>query len=231
MRFGFVQSVSALAALAAAGAASAQTPWGPPTTPNGSGSFFDYFMGQNSNTNLFGTPTLVGNQFQFFPSNFVAQGLNGSAGLATDQMSVRLVAHPNQRFTQIQIQEFGTWAITGVGSVQDSGSMFIQDLLIPGRTAVNSLITNPAMPITTPGSGTWSGSVMIDLDAIVGPNWTDIMLVFTNTLQAGTTGQGSAATITKKIVSGPSVTVTVFPTPGTGMVLLAGLGLLARRRR
>ena len=221
-------NVSILAIVGLACAASADVPWAP---PGGSGSFFDYSVGHNSNTNLFGNPTLVGDSFFFFPTNFVAQSIGGVAAGATDQMNVRLDAHPGQRFTQIRIQEFGDWSITGVASLQDSGTMFITDLLnsrpigqspVIGNLAYNVIGpvgTSTTMPITTPGSGTWSGDLTIDLDSIIGPAWTSVMLVFTNTLQASTTGTGSAGTIRKSAVVGPSIILTPMPTPGSGVLV------------
>ena len=121
--------------------------------------------------------------------------------------------------------------------------MFITDLINPrpinqtpviasmGYNVVGPVGTPTTMPITTPGTGTWSGSVTIDLDAIAGPAWTSIMLVFTNTLQASTTGANSAATITKKVVNGPSIILTPVPAPASGALLGAGCVLMARRRR
>jgi hypothetical protein len=238
MTFRMTASILAVAGFAAA--ASADVPWSP---ASGSGSFFDYFLGHNSNTNLFGNPTLVGDSFLFFPSNFTAQSIGGNAAAATDQLNVQLVAHPGQRFTQIQIQEFGTWGLTGVGSLQDTGTMFITDLVNPRPPSQTPVIGNlgfnvqgpvgtpNTMPITTPGSGTWSGTVTINLDAIAGPNWTNIMLVFTNTLQASTTGANSVGTITKKVVDGPAIILTPTPTPGSGVLVLAGCAMAGRRRR
>ena len=228
----FRTAASILAVTGLAGVAAADTPW---NNPNGSASFFDWANGHNSNTNLFGSPTLVGNSFEFFPSNFVAQSVGGNAAGATDQMNVTLIAHQGQRFTQIRIQEFGTWGITGIASLQDTGTMFITDLINPRPAGQNPVIGNmafnPVMPIVTPGSGNWSGLVTIDLDSIIGPAWTTIMLVFSNTLQASTTGANSIGTITKKVIDGPAIIVTPFPAPGSGVLLGAGCLLLARRRR
>ncbi len=238
MTFRITASILAVVGLAAV--AQADTPWVP---SSGSGSFFDYINGHNSNSNLFGNPTLVGNSFEFFPSNYIAQSLGGVAAAATDQINVQLIAHAGQHFSQIQIQEFGTWAITGVASLQDTGTMFITDLINPrpggqspviGSMAYNVLGpvgTPTTMPITTAGSGTWSGLVNINLDALPGPAWTNIMLVFTNTLQASSTGANSVGTITKKIVDGPSIIITPFPAPGSGALVAAGCVMLSRRRR
>ncbi len=181
----------------------------------------------------------MGNSFVFSPSNFAAQSVGGVAAGATDQMNVQIVAHAGQHIGGVMIQEFGSWSLTGVGSLQDTGSMFIQDLVNVRAPAVDSMVYNvlsagppvpPTMPIVTPGGGTWSGFSMIDLDSIIGPQWTNIMLVFTNTLQASTTGANSVGTITKSGTNGIIVTP-FFPAPGSGVLLAAGFAMASRRRR
>lgn len=222
--------VLAIATLAAfAGVASAQVPWAP---PGGSGSFFSYTGGQSDN-GLFGNPTLVGDQFQFTPANFVANSVNGSAASTVDRIQVDLLANPGQRFTMIKITEFGHWTITGIGTVQAAGSLNLVDQLNvrpPAIAALGSFTPGP-MPISTPNSsGLWSGSVTIDLTQIIGPDWTKLRLVFTNTLQA-TSQAGSSALIDKKVVQGPSIFVDILPTPGSASILALGGVLAARRRR
>jgi hypothetical protein len=229
MKFGCTSSmmIGAAGLLAAAGAASAQVPW---SNPSGAGSFFTWSSGQ-SGLGLFGNPTLVGgNQFFFSPTNFGAQSVGGVPADTTDQLQVRLLANAGQRFTHIRIQEFGSWAITGIGSVRESGTEFITDLITPGRTAMQNLQTNPVMPIATAGSGDWTGDVDIDLTQIIGPDWTFVQFQFTNTLQATTGNAQSVSEIHKKGVGGPAIIVTVLPAPGSA-ALLGVAGLLAMRRR
>lgn len=210
--------------LGAAGTASAQVPW---SNPSGVGSFFNWSGGQSGN-GLFGSPVLQnGNIFAFSPANFVANSQNGQAASPSDQVQVHLTAFPGQRFTQIRITDLGTWQIGAVGSVQANGTLFLTDLITPRPPALNALNTNPAFPLSTPNSnGNWSGTAFIDLTSILGPDWTDLQLVFTNTLQANS-GTGSSATIRKT-----SVKIEILPTPGTAAVLgLAGLAAARRRRR
>lgn len=211
----------------AASSALAQVPW---TNANGVGPFFTWMNGL-SDLGRFGDPVLVGSTFNFFPTNFQAQSVNGVPDALTDRLQVRLKADPGHRFTQIKITEFGSWSILGIGSVSDSGTMFLQDMITPRPPAINNLVTNPVMPINTPNSsGNWSGQTLIDLTSILGPDWTDLTLVFTNTLQANS-DPGSSATIHKKLVSGPSIVVEIFPTPGSLGVLALGGALAMRRRR
>ena len=224
-----VVGVGALAGLAAN--TNAQVNWVPSF---GSGSFFSYAGGFSDN-GYFGNPTLVGDSFQFTPANFVANSVNGTSDIKADRIQVDLTANPGQRFTMIKITEFGGWGITGIGTVRAFGSLNLIDMINVRPPAITALVagaTTPVplpMPISTPGSGLWSGSAIIDLTQIVGADWTKLRLVFSNTLQATSTA-GSASTIDKKIVGGPSIFVDIFPSPGAASVLAMG-GLIAARRR
>jgi hypothetical protein len=223
-------AVGAVAALA--GSALAQVPWVP---PNGSGMFFTYANGLSQN-GLFGNPSLIGGvQFAFTPTNFIANSVNGSGASVPDLLQVELTANAGNRFTMIRVTEFGSWGITGGGTVQASGSLNLIDLInvrAPAIAPLSAGMTTPnvqPMPIATPGSGTWSGSVTIDLTQIIGPDWTKLRLSFTNVLQA-TSIAGGSSFIDKKIVSGPSIFIEIFPAPGSATLLALG-GLVATRRR
>ena len=209
-----------------AGAAQAFVPW---TQPSGSGSFFTYSGGGSAN-GLFGDPILVGgNTFSFSPPNFIANSVNGVAASTPDTLQVTLTANANARFTQIVVNELGDWAITGIGQVQASGTLSLTDLINPRGPAFGSLVLNPTMPISAPPSGNWTGTRTIDLTQIIGPDWTSMVLVLTNTLQA-TSQQGSAALIRKLNVQN-GVSIQILPAPGAAALLgLAGLGFARRRR-
>lgn len=216
----------------AAGAAHAQVPWVP---PSGSGTFFSYTGGLSDN-GLFGNPTLIGDTFQFTPSGFVANSVNGSAASTTDRLQVDITANPGHRITMIRVTEFGSWGISGVGSVNAFGSLNLVDQLNlrpPAIAGLSAGTTTPfvsPLPVSTPNTaGLWSGSVVIDLTSIIGPDWTKLRLVFTNTIQA-TSQQGSASFIDKKVVGGPSIFVEIIPAPSS-IALLGLSGLVATRRR
>jgi hypothetical protein len=225
-RVSAVTVMASAGVLGLAGPANAFVNWVP---SSGAGSFFTY-SGGGSDNGLFGNPTIVGgNTFKFFPPSFTADSNNGVAQSTTDRLEVTLLANPGQRFTQIRITEIGDWAITGIGTVRDSGTLFLTDLVTPRGPAVQGMSypLNP-MPITTPGQGIWQGSANIDLTTIVGPDWTNLTLVFTNTLQATTSG-ASSSHIQKDGVDG-AVVVQVLPAPG-GLALLGLGGAFAARRR
>ncbi|MEX2218558.1 MAG: hypothetical protein WD749_07325 [Phycisphaerales bacterium] len=219
-------AITVAGVLAMAGAADGFVFW---SQPAGAGPFFTY-SGGGSDNGHFGNPTLVGNQFLFFPQNFAATSSNGVAAGINDRLEVRIVANAGHRITQILVDEFGDWAITGVGSVQAAGTMFLTDnvnIRVP-TTLPTSLVMSPTMPISSPPSGVWEGHANRNL-LVLPPDWTDITLILTNTLQA-TSQQGSTSLIRKTVVGGPALIITIVPAPGA-LALLGLAGLALRRRR
>lgn len=225
MRISWLEMGVAAAGVAlCAGPAVAFVPW---SNTNGAGSFFTW-SGGGSNLGLFGNPTLGGggNILVFNPNAFAATSAGGGAQTTTDLLQVRLTANPGSEFTQIRISELGTYVLTGIGpgSVSASGAMFITDLLESRPTEFGPMAMTPGFPVVAPATGTYTGEVIIDLAAIGNP-WTDIVLSFTNTLQATSSGQVTS-TVTKSHVE-----IEILPTPGTASLLVVGALAAGRRRR
>jgi hypothetical protein len=227
--------VGILAVLACAGAASAQIPWGGGMA-SGNGSFFSWANGQNQ-TNLFGTPTLVGDTFFFTPIAFVANATNGATVAVTDTFEVDLFVNAGFKFDAIQISEFGDYAITntgtpvGLSSVDADGLLRVDEIGGLGRSDQQSLAF-PALPVSSAAatSGLWQGDGMSNLTLLEGSTpFTQIHLKVTNDLIAISGGQGQVAEI-RKTVFGGMMAVTIVPTPGT-LGLLGAAGFLAARRR
>jgi uncharacterized protein (TIGR03382 family) len=211
------------------GAASADVAW---SQPSGTAAFFTWANGHNTNTNLFGSPTLVGGTtFQFFPTSFTATSSNGGTGSASDTLSVDLTALPGYQLDSIQINEGGSYALSGNqgGSVSATGAASLTDLNTP-RTFNANTSGNPTFPVFG-GSGSWTAGALIDLAALNGGiPVTSAHLEFTNNLVAISV-PGSTATITKTFVGLP-VAITIIPAPGAaGILALGGLALVRRRRR
>lgn len=214
--------------LVGAAGAQAQVPW---TNPSGSGSFFDWANGQNLN-GLFGSPTLVGDTFFFFPANFVANSNGNGQVVATDTFSVDLIVHAGFKFDGISISELGDYAVQtapgGSASVDASAVLAVQDVMNPGRIFNDNLSFNPVFPQNA-GSGPWQAGVQRDLaSAEGGVPFQIVHISLTNGLIAFST-PGSSAVIRKTVVGVP-VAVTILPEPGMLAVLGLG-GLLAARRR
>lgn len=226
--------VGLVAGLALAGAAQAQVPWGGGMS-SGSASFFDWANGHNSNTNLFGTPTLVGSSFYFFPSDFVARSDNGSAPSgftdhATDTLEVDLIAHAGFKIDGISVQEVGDFSVAGSDAYADiNGTMQISDGA-HGSLTPDFLGFNQTFPATSGFNTPWGGSAMRDLTTVeFGVPFESIHLSVTNNLIAFSI-PGSSAVIRKTVVGG-AMAINVLPEPGAmGLIVMAGL-VAARRRR
>jgi len=212
----------------AAGSASADVAW---SQPSGNAAFFTWANGHNTNSNLFGSPILVGGTtFQFFPTNFTTTSSNGGTTSVTDTLSVDLFALPGYQLDRIQISEGGSYALSGNqgGSVSATGAAALTDLSLP-RTFNAFTAGNPSFPIFG-GSGSWTADALIDLAALNGGiPVTSAHLDFTNNLVAISV-PGSTATITKTFVGLP-VAITIIPAPSAAGVLALGGLALARRRR
>lgn len=202
------------------------SPW---AQASGTGAFFTWANGQNQ-TDLFGSPTLVGGtRFVFFPSAFTANATNGQTSSASDQFDVDLHSLAGYKFTEIRIETFGDYTIQGTGSVAASGALNIHELA-SSRSTTDSLLTNPAFPVFSGTNVDWTGSATRDLTLVEGGvPFTDIHISFSNNLLAISGGAGSSATINKTVVGFP-VAVTIIPEPGV-LALLGIGGLVALRRK
>jgi hypothetical protein len=201
-------------------ASAAPVPW---STPSGSTADFDYSNGQ-SDTGLFGSPTIVGNSFLFFPSSFTAQSANGQAAITNDRVSFTLMAKPGVKIYGMTIGEDGDYSILGTGTVSATGAMFATNL---NQFSLQSdtLHTSPTFPLGTNSftSGLWNGYSSVTL-----PNgWTKVQVVANNILQTQA-GSNSSSEIDKKDV----IISVIVPEPGTiGLLTIAGAMFLMRRSR
>ncbi|MFG0257197.1 MAG: MprA protease, GlyGly-CTERM protein-sorting domain-containing form [Phycisphaerales bacterium JB043] len=197
------------------------------------------FTGGGSDFGLFGDPTVVGgNTLVFFPSSFRAESSDGTPGDENDRLEVTIIAHAGFKIDQIQISEFGDYAINGGGEVSVTGTMFVTDLIntLPGpfplpRVETDDLVSSPGSPITSAGttSGSWTATAGIDLTSTGGPDWTMVKLVLNNNLFALSDAGGNS--FIEKKVAGTGIAITVIPTPGAGALLAIGGLAFVRRRR
>lgn len=193
------------------------------SNPSGTAISFSW-SGGGSDTALFGSPTIIGDSFVFFPSQFRAESTNGVADSTYDRLEVDLTALAGKNITGIRITEYGDYGILSSGSVQVSGGLFFTNIGNTGTgiIATASLASNPVSPITS-GSGNWTATATIS-----GLDWTKAKFIMNNNLQA-TSAAGSTSFIEKK-VGQAAVVITIIPEPAT-IALLALGGILFIRKK
>ncbi len=209
---------------ATAGMALGFVPW---TNQAGATGNFTWANGGSDN-GLFGSPTIVGNSFVFFPSGFRAQSVNGVPDARADRLSVDLTAIAGFFFTHVVIEEFGDYAVAGPqgGFVNVLGVLRVTDL-IGGGVHNGPLVTNPPMPVFA-GAGAWTGLASVDVSNEL-PVWRRINVQMFNEVIAVSV-PGGVAYIEKKVV-GAGVRIRIIPTPGSAALLLSAAGVAAFRRR
>lgn len=212
----------------------AAVPWNVPsgTAPGGT---FTYANG-GSDSGLFGSPVVLSNGFQFFPTNFFASSSNGVAQTTRDRfyVTINLPANaPAGTYLEgIKVKEAGDYAILGGGAVQAAGLMTMTVLAsdpggpTPGTVLFQSLVASPAMPVstTTAVAGPWTGQLHLDIPTGV----RSLQIVMNNILQATSFANGTS--LIDKKNTGVEIEV-VIPEPATAAVLLGGAGLMLIRRR
>jgi hypothetical protein len=179
-------------------------------------------------TGLFGDPVPIGNSLVFFPVGFNASSANGVADIASDQISVDIIAEGNLSLTDITVLELGDYAILGSGpntQAQVSGTLVVTPIISNGATAkFDALDVNPAMPVTA-GTGPWQGNASVSYTVQNGVK--KIHLTLDNILQANS-DDGTSSFIEKKLSQG---IIILIPEPTTLGLLLCGVPFVLRRRR
>lgn len=244
-------AVALLACLALAGTASA-VDYGDFMDPTGTVAYNNV-----SDVNgLFGAPSVSLNSLDFTPTGFQALCSTGlgcpGAASTSDMLTLDIQAVAGQQITEItitegldyQLQAFGTGAFASVTVV---ANVFIDIFEING-VSVNdisqafSLSYDPANSFSVFGptgiaGGLFSGELTVDIQSILTANAvlgeaTGVRISFDNTLQAFHAGGGQAL-IRKRDADFVSLTINggnPVPEPGTALLVMGGLALLAGRR-
>ncbi|MBK7951139.1 MAG: PEP-CTERM sorting domain-containing protein [Deltaproteobacteria bacterium] len=202
------------------------------------------FLDVADQNGLFGAPTVSGDSLDFSPNAFEADcALSASCPpspvIVDDTLTITIQANSGSFLDDIQLSEAGDTTLASflnaLGATQVTATVFV-DIFEIDNVSVNNINANAQMSFTQngqfettdegPGTHIWTGSLLIDLDAIIAANGgtgraTRVQLNLNNTLIAYA-ASGAAARIEKKDVDG--LAITVVPEPGTA--LLMGLGLL-----
>lgn len=216
---------------------------------------------------LFGAPTVTGNSIDFNPVGFDAASANGGSDITNSNLVFMVVAKSGSRIDSITLTEMGDTTLAGnvapgsmgtASAVFASGTLDIHEVNFVGINHISvpfSLSFSPSGGtyfLGTDGGGgpsystPWSGSVTLDIEAILLANGfvippgpvdpdggaTKISIDLDNTLVA-VSQQGTSALINKTDFGGVTVRVNVPTEPGGDVeipeptcFMLAGLGLL-----
>ena len=189
---------------------------------------------------LFGAPVLLGDQLLFFPNTFSASATGGGSDITSALLQATLTSKNDTFIEQILLEEFGSTDLSGLGTGSTNASVSMSGFLTVLADS-NGAIAPTVIPFQAvfaqdtfelPGDlgfGQWSGSLMIDVAAVV-PNATSAILQLNNTLDVNTEG-GTTGLIQKFVLDGPAVTLTVIPEPSSGLLVLMGLLGLGHRSR
>lgn len=217
----FLSSLTLIILFIIAGdARAALIPW--QTNASGTGDGF-YWQGGGSDHGLFDNPILLGDghTLEFsWKDDFMAQSLNGKPVTKSDRLQIDIIAAPGECIDSIEIDEGGTYGISTVGKVSASAAIFITNL--DQYSVISSIVPmKPSMPISTAGSGSWSGQASIDT---IG--WTDIRIVLNNNLIAASP-LGSNSFIKKTSFDLIINTYNnIMPEPATIIILSIGISAL-----
>lgn len=199
------------------------------------GSFFSISY-DDTLAGLFGTPTIVGDMVQWFPSGspgFSAYSAGNGIQKANSTFALTLTANPGYELAKFDLHEGGDYSYFGSGSVgvAVAGQLRVtpQDpssgTLTSNITSTSAFTPNPVLDFSTKN---WNATASVSTAEITKANVSIENLLFAYTPPESFPTQ---AFIEKKDAF---LHVTVVPEAQTYMMLLAGLGMIgtiAYRRR
>lgn len=214
------------------------------------GSTVDFLAVQDQN-GLFGAPTVSGDSLDFSPNTFEAicpgaPSCPPDPALVDDTLTITIQANSGSYIDDVLLTEAGDTVLSSFlnafAATQVSATVFVDIFEIDG-VSVNNINGNAQMVFTNGGQYTttngylgtnvWTGTLLIDLDAIIAANQatgraTRVQLNLNNTLIAFA-ASGASARIEKKDIDG--LAITIVPEPGTALLMGLGLAGLASVRR
>lgn len=183
-------------------------------------------------TNLFGTPTLVGDSLVFLPPNFRAESLNGAG---TDVVSANFIfdeifTKSGNDIANFTVYESGDYDLINGDEVGVDILLTVVNLADPGFPPIPETGTNLTSFTATGDSGgqqEWDlyNSYNLGDDFELATN--SLQLSLQNTLTAIADDPNDSAWIQKKL----SFTATVVPVPAAVWLFGSALGLLGWMRR
>lgn len=221
--------------LATAGVASAAS-----VTLNGTDVSFTY---DDTNTGLFGSPTVSGNTIFFTPTNFKAQSTNGDGTfISSSTVNVVITPHQGNALTSLSLTERGDYSLDGEGSsVGIGGQLRVFSMNDPINVEDSSFITSTSdLTINDNLYHNWIAGAGVDLTGAQWAKTSAVNMTLENILEATTNGDSfPAKAFIEKKFAGVGITVGLVPpasVPVPAAMWLFGSGLLglvgvARRER
>jgi len=176
---------------------------------------------------LWGAPALAvtGTQLLFFPPAFVSSCAAGGSDVTASDLTTTIEAQAGVHIEVLQLTEAGDGNLTSFppfGTPATNASAALS-----GTVTVIEDIGGPIAPVVIPFSGSfapsssfalptnfgsiaWTGSIDVDIASAV-PNATKVAVTLTNTLASNCGAGATSATIQKKSVTGPAVSLAVNP--------------------
>lgn len=215
-----------------------------------SGNTVDYLAvtedATGSATPLFGAPSVVGDTLDFDPQNFNSEAANGTADTTVSALNFTISAHDGFGIPMFTISESGDFTLNGLAgeaSATVAAPIFIEVTEIDGVPLGAPYEFNGLMTFTSGGdfflteegigTGIFEGTATFNIDALLAGEGetgsaTKVEVALENSLSTASVA-GTAAFIAKKDFDG--VAVTVIPEPASLLLVGAGAGLMASRRR
>lgn len=193
---------------------------------------FTYSNGGDVN-GLFGDPFIFNDAFFFTTAFSVLADDSGPNAAQGDALSVDILADPGLLFGSVSVSASGSFSIISDGEVDVSANLSMSENDGLTRTfGPEPLITTPVtFPISTPGSGNFTGDAMVDVEMVFPTPSNDINITLTNDILA-ISGPGGSAEVNIQFQD-LSLTFNLIPEPSSMILMAMGSGvlLLSRRRR
>lgn len=184
---------------------------------------------------LYGSPSAgIGNSMTFALPGFTASASNNNSDITAGALEFTFDANPGKFIQTLSLFETGTYQILGDASVSAAGTLTLRyfddleqafvTLAEPIQMVINSGVPGTGFPVTDPGTGTWVGTALIDLNNL-GIQTSHVIIAMDNSLIASA-DLGGSATISKDSLT---INATV-PEPASLVLMGLGTMMIARKR-
>ena len=168
---------------------------------------------------LFLEPIVNDNTLIFLPTDFKAEAENGDLDFVEGLLTFTVKAQPGTTFSSITVSEFGSYF--------DQGDTSFSTIFMNAFVATSQGVTNEMFQFTNigDGNGDWNGDIKLSFAETDFAVFTLTNILFSNSAVDG------VAFIGKKGIEIHVDAIKIPEPTSLGLLALAGVGLLSRRRR